>query len=292
MKVNNEKELINLMLKQYMKDALSESPYSSSMYICESEEATKEIKWSSKPNNHIRLSDHWNFTDEFGEKHCKLSTTDEYVSDTWLACEWDNEDKYIPLFEISRETISTIRRYFGVNNDHSINLLLQSIKENKAYLRKYNVKFENKIFRKLTVENITDVFNYNNYLKETLKPVMRKVMEDNEKKEEKEKEKELKLKQVEYLTYLYNRNRDRFNNLKSLLKLNNIPKRVLNDNNKYEINKDYELLLQSKMIITKFYFKKDTTKGLTGDNAAVVVIDSKQKDYLKKTIKKIEKENK
>lgn len=289
MKVKNEKELINLMLKQYMKDALSESPYSSSMYICESEAATKEIKWSSKPNNHIRLSDHWNFTDEFGEKHCKLSTTDKYVSNTWLACEWDNEDKYIPLFEISRETMNTIRNYFSVNRNYSIHLLLQSIKETKAYLRKYDVKFENKIFRKLTVENIMDVFNYNNYLKETLNPLMRKVMEDNEKKEEKEKE--LKLKQVEYLTYLYNRNRDRFNNLKSLLKLNNIPKRVLNDNNKYEINKDYELLLQSKMIITKFYFKKDTTKGLTGDNAAVVVIDKKQKDNLKKIIRQIEKEN-
>lgn len=291
MKVNNEKELINLMLKQYMKDALSESPYSSSMYICESEEATKEIKWSSKPNNHIRLSDHWNFTDEFGEKHCKLSTTDEYVSNTWLACEWDNEDKYIPLFEISRDTISTISRYFGVNSNNSLNLLLQSIRETKAYLRKYKVNFENKIFRKITIENINNIFDYNNYLEETLNPVMKKVREYEAKKVELKKEKELKVKQIEYLTCLYNRNRDRFNNLKSLLNLKVISKKVLNDN-KYEINKAYELLLQSKMIITKLYFKKDRTKRLTGDNATIVVIDKKQKDYLKKIIRHIEKENK
>lgn len=43
---------------------ISKSPYSNSFYNAEN------ITWGSKPENSLRISDHWNFS-SYGEKHCK-----------------------------------------------------------------------------------------------------------------------------------------------------------------------------------------------------------------------------
>ena len=58
-------------------DVVSKSPYSDSFYNA------KEICWDSKPEGSLRISDHWNFESR-GVTHCKLNTTSEYISGTWI----------------------------------------------------------------------------------------------------------------------------------------------------------------------------------------------------------------
>lgn len=62
---------------------ISRSPYSDSFYN------SKNISWTSKPEGSLRLSDHWNF-ESYGEIHCKLDTTDEYISGVWILARYEN----------------------------------------------------------------------------------------------------------------------------------------------------------------------------------------------------------
>lgn len=59
---------------------INKSPYSNSFYD------SNEIDWDYKPENSLRLSDHWNFYSQ-GEKHCCLDCTDEYTK-KWLLCQY------------------------------------------------------------------------------------------------------------------------------------------------------------------------------------------------------------
>lgn len=62
---------------------ISKSPYSLSFYN------DFGIAWDSKPEGSLRLSDHWNFESR-GKVHCKLNTTDEYISKTWILARYEN----------------------------------------------------------------------------------------------------------------------------------------------------------------------------------------------------------
>lgn len=64
-------------------EIVSKSPYSKSFYN------SKEIGWDSKPEGSLRVSDHWNFESK-GEKHCKLDTTDEYITGVWILARYEN----------------------------------------------------------------------------------------------------------------------------------------------------------------------------------------------------------
>lgn len=64
-------------------ETISKSPYSNSFYNA------KEISWTSKPEGSLRLADHWNFESR-GEIHCKLNTTSEYISGTWILARYEN----------------------------------------------------------------------------------------------------------------------------------------------------------------------------------------------------------
>ena len=72
-------ELDKVLKKENL--ALSESPYSFSLYGIEKGE---HIDWDYKPDKSYRLSDHWNFESR-GEIHCKLENTREYNQDLILA---------------------------------------------------------------------------------------------------------------------------------------------------------------------------------------------------------------
>ncbi len=61
---------------------IHKSPYSNSFYD------SKDIDWDFKPENSLRLSDHWNFY-SYGEKHCCLDNTEEYTQ-KWLLCQYKN----------------------------------------------------------------------------------------------------------------------------------------------------------------------------------------------------------
>ena len=61
---------------------IHKSPYSNSFYD------SKDIDWDFKPENSLRLSDHWNFY-SCGEKHCCLDNTEEYTH-KWLLCQYKN----------------------------------------------------------------------------------------------------------------------------------------------------------------------------------------------------------
>ena len=62
---------------------ISMSPYSTSFYN------KNGITWGKKPNGSLRLSNHWNFYSQ-GEIHCKLNTTNNYLSNTWILAEYNN----------------------------------------------------------------------------------------------------------------------------------------------------------------------------------------------------------
>lgn len=64
-------------------EIISKSPYSDSFYNA------KEISWTSKPEGSLRLADHWNFESR-GETHCKLNTTSEYITGTWILARYEN----------------------------------------------------------------------------------------------------------------------------------------------------------------------------------------------------------
>ena len=62
---------------------VNKSPYSASFYN------TYGIDWNYKPEGSLRISDHWNFESQ-GETHCKLDTTNEYLSGIWILARYEN----------------------------------------------------------------------------------------------------------------------------------------------------------------------------------------------------------
>lgn len=75
-------------IKELIKwDVCKKSPYSNSFYNSD------DISWYHKPENSLRLSDHWNFT-SYGDVHCQLEETSEYVQ-KWLLCQYRNGKYYI-----------------------------------------------------------------------------------------------------------------------------------------------------------------------------------------------------
>lgn len=63
-------------------EIINKSPYSNSFYNSE------HIDWGYKPEGSLRLSDHWNFGEDI--KHCRLNTTSEYISGTWILARYEN----------------------------------------------------------------------------------------------------------------------------------------------------------------------------------------------------------
>ena len=63
-------------------DKWSQSPYSQSYY------SSKNISWGHKPEGSLRVSDHWNFEDEYGYKHCE--TTDGKLDCGWAVGQYKN----------------------------------------------------------------------------------------------------------------------------------------------------------------------------------------------------------
>lgn len=61
---------------------ISKSPYSNSFYNANG------ISWDSKPEGSLRLADHWNF-ESCGAIHCKLNTTSEYITGTWILARYE-----------------------------------------------------------------------------------------------------------------------------------------------------------------------------------------------------------
>ena len=63
-------------------DKWSQSPYSQSYY------SSKNISWGHKPDGSLRVSDHWNFEDEYGHRHCE--TTDGEFKYGWEVGRYTN----------------------------------------------------------------------------------------------------------------------------------------------------------------------------------------------------------
>ena len=63
-------------------DKWSQSPYGDSYY------SSKNISWGHKPEGSLRVSDHWNFEDEYGYKHCE--TTDGKLGQGWAVGKYVN----------------------------------------------------------------------------------------------------------------------------------------------------------------------------------------------------------
>lgn len=74
---------------------INKSPYSQTYYD------TKDISWEHKPEDSLRISDHWNF-ESHGKKHCELSNIDEYIEDNWILAQYKN-GKYHILKEFGKE---------------------------------------------------------------------------------------------------------------------------------------------------------------------------------------------
>ena len=75
-------------IKELIKwDVCKKSPYSDSFYNSD------DISWYYKPENSLRLSDHWNFISG-GDVHCQLEETTEYVN-KWLLCQYRNGKYHI-----------------------------------------------------------------------------------------------------------------------------------------------------------------------------------------------------
>lgn len=75
----NNDNILNLLNSW---EDISFSPYSHSCYN------SKNIDWDYKPENSLRLSDHWNFESN-GEIHCKLYNNEEYTKKL-LLCQYIN----------------------------------------------------------------------------------------------------------------------------------------------------------------------------------------------------------
>lgn len=75
------------IIKEVMSwEVYSKSPYSHSFYN------SKDISWGYKPENSLRLSDHWNFRSD-GEVHCELAETSEYICHELKLCQY-RDGKY------------------------------------------------------------------------------------------------------------------------------------------------------------------------------------------------------
>lgn len=82
-KINEYKKSFNLTHK---------SPYSDSYYN------TNEKDWHYTPEFSLRLSNHWNFTDQFGVIHCKIKNINRYINNTWILCMYCNG--YYEILEV------------------------------------------------------------------------------------------------------------------------------------------------------------------------------------------------
>jgi hypothetical protein len=61
---------------------INKSPYSNSFYN------TKNIDWDYKEEGSLRLSDHWNFTINDKEQHCKLRNNYSYRSGKFILAQY------------------------------------------------------------------------------------------------------------------------------------------------------------------------------------------------------------
>lgn len=89
-------------LRQEMKtwDEVVKSPYGHSYY-------NAKVDWGYKPDNSLRISDHWNFRSK-GKYHCE--TTTECPDNThWTIARFDGESqKYIVIQSFKKELKSSL----------------------------------------------------------------------------------------------------------------------------------------------------------------------------------------
>ncbi len=160
MEIRNEMELFNLFIEKVRIGAVSKSPYSSSYYICETEEDTNKIGWSSKPDNHYRISDHWNFWSE-GELHCIIKNSSYKAIQKTMLAKWDHKTStYEKMFEIDLKEIISL--FIKLEN----NRVFKDIIEKENFFEGKNIKFKKMEIENIDYSNIKKVFEYEAYLQE------------------------------------------------------------------------------------------------------------------------------
>lgn len=131
---------------------ISKSPYSKSHYILKQDDY---IDWGHKPENSLRISNHWNFFTG-GCVHCELAHTTEKVSE-WLVCEY-KEGKYhiIAENEEAERILEKIERPERIKQEKEAKEWRKIKKEEQA---KKRAKEENKRnnFEKQKAENICNL---------------------------------------------------------------------------------------------------------------------------------------
>jgi hypothetical protein len=103
-------------------EIINKSPYSDSFYN------SYDIDWDHKPEGSLRLSNHWNFSQNHGtpeemrEIHCKLNTTKDYVNNTWILAKYNKGIyKVLKVFQSKKETPEYFGDYFV--DDKSLHVL-------------------------------------------------------------------------------------------------------------------------------------------------------------------------
>lgn len=160
MEIRNEMELMNLFIEKARIGALSKSPYSNSYYICETKEDTYKIGWSSKPDNHYRISDHWNFVSE-GELHCIIKDSSYEPINKAMIAKWDSKTStYEVMFKVN------LKEIISLFNKLENNRVFKKIVEKEKFFKEKNIKFKKMEIENIDYSNIKKVFEYEEYLEE------------------------------------------------------------------------------------------------------------------------------
>lgn len=233
MEIRNEIELMNLFIEKARIGAVSKSPYSTSYYICETKEDVNKIGWNSKPDNHYRISDHWNFVSE-GELHCIIKGSSYKPISKIMIAKWDPKtNTYETMFKVN------LKEIIYLFNKLENNRVFKTIFEKENFFKVENIRFKKIEIENIDYSNIKKVFEYEEYLKE-------KYMDKINKKRKKERLVELEkivksnkkreellqyLEKTELFIYIKGRNRIKQNTeYKKFVKYKNLFLKIKKEN--------------------------------------------------------------
>lgn len=167
-------ELINKLIEDYKNNKFKESPYSQSYYFFEDYDKENHIGWYSKPNNSIRISDHWNFYSQ-GETHCKIDDlkSDEIIKG-WKICKYDNKKgTYSIICDDEQIILSLLEEFKKIDKvKMEIKRIENEKKEAIAKIEREKREKEYKKELKIEIKNLLEKINKNIKLKEDLKKLI------------------------------------------------------------------------------------------------------------------------
>lgn len=133
-------------------ESINKSPYSSSYYN------VIGITWNYKPEESLRISDHWNFMSK-GSKHCILAHTEELIQNEWMLAKYIDGKYHVlkefgesvpgyKFIEISKLELDMLKELYS----------LGGIVNSKDWYKRY--KLRPKLSKEGHIKNKKDLLKY------------------------------------------------------------------------------------------------------------------------------------